>query len=119
MAPLRTQPLPVRAAGRRAVLAAVCCVALAGAVACTATESPAPTTESATGAGAGLERDFVTVVNTTLPSIVEITHEGGLGSGVVFDDAGHIVTNAHVVGTATAFQVRFSSGTATYPATLV
>ncbi len=38
------------------------------------------------------------VVNDVLPSVVEITTEGGLGSGVVYDNQGHIVTNAHVVG---------------------
>ena len=39
------------------------------------------------------------------PSVVEIITASGLGSGVVYDTAGHIVTNAHVVGTATSFQV--------------
>jgi S1-C subfamily serine protease len=34
-----------------------------------------------------------------------------LGSEVVYDTAGHIVTNAHVVGTATSFQV-FLAGSA-------
>ena len=40
-----------------------------------------------------------------LPSVVEIKTASGLGSGVVYDTAGHIVTNAHVVGSATSFQV--------------
>ena len=122
MAPDRTPLVPSSAAsGRRAVLAALCCVALAGAAGCTATtNTPPPSSDrSATGIGAQLEQDFVTVVNKTLPTIVEITSDSGLGSGVIFDDAGNIVTNAHVVGGATSFQVRLSSGTATYPATLV
>jgi S1-C subfamily serine protease len=47
-----------------------------------------------------------------LPSVVEIKTASGLGSGVVYDTAGHIVTNAHVVGSATSFQV-FLAGSAT------
>jgi len=44
--------------------------------------------------------------------VVEIRTASGLGSGVVYDTAGHIVTNAHVVGSATSFQV-FLAGSAT------
>nr|WP_276612018.1 trypsin-like peptidase domain-containing protein [Kineococcus vitellinus] len=54
-----------------------------------------------------------------MPSVVEIRTGGGLGSGVVLDDAGNIVTNAHVVGTATSFQVQFANSPTSYPATLV
>ena len=31
--------------------------------------------------------------------MVEISHSSGLGSGIVYDDKGHIVTNAHVEDT--------------------
>jgi S1-C subfamily serine protease len=41
-----------------------------------------------------------------------------LGSGVVFDARGDVVTNAHVVGNATRFVVTLASG-ASHPATLV
>ncbi|MDT7683159.1 MAG: hypothetical protein QOG57_3469, partial [Pseudonocardiales bacterium] len=41
-----------------------------------------------------------------------------IGSGVVFDTAGHIVTNAHVVGQDTRFTVRLSTA-AQLPATLL
>jgi S1-C subfamily serine protease len=44
------------------------------------------------------------------PSVVEITTDSGLGSGVVYDAQGDIVTNAHVVGTAQKFQVTFFDG---------
>ncbi len=40
-----------------------------------------------------------------LPSVVEIRTGSGLGSGVVFDSGGDIVTNAHVVGDSTRFEV--------------
>jgi S1-C subfamily serine protease len=32
------------------------------------------------------------------PSVVQIETGSGLGSGIVYDDRGDIVTNAHVVG---------------------
>ena len=40
----------------------------------------------------------------------------GLGSGVVFDARGNVVTNAHVVGGATSFRVTLATGDT--PATL-
>jgi S1-C subfamily serine protease len=46
------------------------------------------------------------VVRKVLPSVVQIRTPSGLGSGVVLDDKGNIVTNAHVAGNATSFQVQ-------------
>ena len=46
-----------------------------------------------------LQAAFVSVVNKVSPSVVVVETSEGLGSGVVFDTAGNIVTNAHVVGT--------------------
>jgi putative serine protease PepD len=54
-----------------------------------------------------------------LPSVVEIRTSSGLGSGVVFDGHGDIVTNAHVVGTATKFEVLPAGSAAPLSATLV
>jgi S1-C subfamily serine protease len=50
---------------------------------------------------------------------VEITTTAGLGSGVILDSRGDIVTNDHVVGSATTFQVRLANTAATYTAVLV
>ncbi|HVB09669.1 MAG TPA: trypsin-like peptidase domain-containing protein [Bacillota bacterium] len=36
--------------------------------------------------------------------------DGGVGSGVVWDEQGHVVTNAHVVGNASALEVALPSG---------
>ncbi len=69
--------------------------------------------------GHALEQDFTRVVHESLPSIVEIISPSGIGSGVIFDDKGDIVTNAHVVGKSSNFQVRTSTGTQQFPATLV
>jgi S1-C subfamily serine protease len=49
-----------------------------------------------------LEQAYISVVQKELPSVVQITTDEGLGSGVVFDGQGNIVTNAHVVGSSTA-----------------
>jgi S1-C subfamily serine protease len=64
-----------------------------------------------------LQQAFVSVSAKVLPSVVEIRTAEGLGSGIVYDDHGHIVTNHHVVGDATTFTVRLSNGHA-YPAKL-
>jgi S1-C subfamily serine protease len=50
--------------------------------------------------------------------VVEISTPTGLGSGVVYDAQGDILTNNHVVAGATQFQVTFPDGQ-TVPATLV
>ena len=52
---------------------------------------------------AQLQADFVNVYRKVAPSVVQIETSEGLGSGIVFDAKGNIVTNAHVVGTATTF----------------
>ena len=67
----------------------------------------------------GLSEELAGVVQAVLPSVVEISQPGSVGSGVVFDRSGHIVTNAHVVGTGKAFEVRFANSSAVRTATLV
>jgi putative serine protease PepD len=84
--------------------------------------SPAPTETAETagpGAAAAVQQEFVSVIQRVLPSVVEIRTSAGLGSGVVLDADGDIVTNAHVVGDATSFQVltASSAGTASAGAT--
>src|SRR6266487_5586763 len=71
----------------------------------TATQSPAAT------ASAG-PASYASVVRQVLPSVVLIRTENGLGSGVVLDTKGNIVTNAHVAGNATEFQVQVAGDTA-------
>jgi S1-C subfamily serine protease len=86
--------------------------ALAG---CSAAGQPVPPPRFA----AELSDEFAAVVQNVLPSVVEISQPGSVGSGVVFDRAGHIVTNAHVVGTGKAFEVRFANSSTVRQATLV
>jgi len=57
-----------------------------------------------------LQAQFVQVVRGVAPSVVQIESAEGLGSGVVYDGAGHVVTNAHVVGSSRTFQVTLANG---------
>jgi putative serine protease PepD len=75
-------------------------------VSATTTAASQPVTTGATG----LQDAFVSVVSRVRPSVVEISTSQGLGSGIVYDAKGDIVTNAHVVGSATAFQVTLPNG---------
>jgi putative serine protease PepD len=69
-------------------------------------------------AGLALQGAFVKVVQAVSPSVVQIEDQRGLGSGIVLDAAGDIVTNNHVVSGATSFTVTTASGKR-YAATLV
>ena len=73
----------------------------------TSTASAARTTQTASSA---LEAQYERVVNKVSPQVVQIETDSGLGSGVVFDDRGDIVTNAHVVAGANRFRVTAADG---------
>jgi putative serine protease PepD len=62
-----------------------------------------------------LQQQFVRVVKQVSPAVVLIRTSEGLGSGIVFDSAGDVVTNNHVVDNATRFQVTLANGKQ-YPA---
>jgi putative serine protease PepD len=102
-----------RGTSRRAYIAAA--LVLAGAVivagfARSSTGGSQPATSNVVGSAAGLQSDYVKVVNQVGPSVVEIQTSQGLGSGIVFDSNGDIVTNAHVTAGATAFTVTLPDG---------
>jgi putative serine protease PepD len=60
--------------------------------------------------GLALQSAFVKVVSSISPSVVQIEDQSGLGSGIVLDEAGHIVTNNHVVTGAKEFTVTTQTG---------
>lgn len=68
------------------------------------------TTLPGTGSAVGLQQAFVAVVAKVRPEVVEISTDAGLGSGVIYDTSGDIVTNNHVVGSATSFEVKLVNG---------
>jgi S1-C subfamily serine protease len=79
----------------------------------------ASTTLVSSGSAAlALQAQMVSVIKQLGPSIVVIETSTGLGSGVVYDNKGDIVTNAHVVGTSTTFKVTLANGKI-YSGTLV
>ena len=61
-------------------------------------------------AATALQARYEHIVESVSPSVVQIETPRGLGSGIVFDAGGNIVTNAHVVGDAKEFTVTTRSG---------
>ncbi|MEV0552997.1 trypsin-like peptidase domain-containing protein [Streptomyces sp. NPDC050597] len=87
-----------------------CCVVLlggcSGSGASTGSEGGTKAARAAAPRAANdLQDDYQKVIKDVLPSVVQIRATSDLGSGVVYDDKGHIVTNAHVVGDEKTFKV--------------
>ena len=94
-----------------AVLLAACggpsALTASGSTTTTTTTLPAASTGGVAGQ---LQGAYIAAVNQVRPSVVEISTTSGLGSGVVYDRSGDIVTNAHVVGSSQQFQVTLADG---------
>ncbi len=95
------------------------------------TPTPASGDARQTDAIADWENLYVALYEQSSPSVVHITTrtrvwsffrgvdvQAGSGSGFIFDDQGHIITNHHVVEGAEQLDVIFADGT-TMPATVV
>jgi S1-C subfamily serine protease len=110
-----------RLAGAGAVLAvlAVAACSNSGATGTGVAAASPPPAVASTGAASSLEQQYEQVVARVLPSVVQISTSEGSGSGVVYDTKGDIVTNAHVVGTATTLRVSPASGGKPLPADVV
>lgn len=86
-----------------------------------AAAAPSPSPIPGSGALDQFQAQLRQIAATVTPSVVEIDtggSRGTVGSGIVFDAQGDIVTNAHVVGAYTSFKVTSSDGH-TYQAALV
>jgi S1-C subfamily serine protease len=80
-----------------------------------------PTAEAQGGGSAApiaLPTDVSEIFERVSPSVVTVVSESGEGSGVVWDDEGHIVTNNHVVEGAASLGIVLVSGERR-PATIV
>ncbi|GAA3796797.1 S1C family serine protease [Streptomyces chiangmaiensis] len=116
---------PSRVRALRALCAPLLVCALVPLGGCTGSGTSAGTDTSAsprptvTSAGDDLEREYQRVIKDVLPSVVQIQAGDALGSGVVYDDRGHIVTNAHVIGNEKTFQVTTANSEAVLSAGLV
>jgi putative serine protease PepD len=71
------------------------------------------------GSASTLQSQYEQVVQHVLPSVVQISTNDSTGSGVVYDTSGDIVTNEHVIGTATTVEVVDSVGNKTLMAKVV
>ena len=71
-----------------------------------ATPPTLPTTADPAEMGSTLEALYQQV----LPGVVAIRTNGSLGSGFVFDNEAHVVTNQHVVEGASEVEISFASG---------
>jgi putative serine protease PepD len=84
---------------------------------------PPATFVTSDGGGPGLvpsnvEEPVAAVARAVGPSVVQIDTDFGLGSGIIMDAEGHILTAAHVISGATQIRVRLADGTMV-PARLV
>ena len=81
----------------------------------TKSSAPATTSTTTTQAAPTLSAVQESVAARVSPSIVEVyvtlSNGAALGSGVIVDSRGYIVTNNHVVSGATTIQVIFANGT--------
>ncbi|MEU3977384.1 S1C family serine protease [Streptomyces bacillaris] len=112
--------LPLSAVACALALATGCSGAGPAAAPAAAKATPSGTAQgSVTRDTADLEGAYQAVINDVLPSVVQIDASDSLGSGIVYDDKGHIVTNAHVIGEEKSFKVTVATGEAVLDATLV
>ncbi|MFZ4296983.1 S1C family serine protease [Streptomyces cinereoruber] len=91
--------------------AGACAAALVGSCSAAGEAGPERSTRAAAPRSVNeLEDDYRAVIKDVLPSVVQIDAANSLGSGVVYDDKGHVVTNAHVVGQEKSFKVTAATG---------
>jgi S1-C subfamily serine protease len=62
----------------------------------------------------GQQTQLEAIYAAVIPGVVTVQTSTDLGSGIVYNSDGYIVTNAHVVGTETKVEVDFSDGTKVY-----
>jgi S1-C subfamily serine protease len=95
-----------------ALFALVAALVLAG---CSAAAPTGPAQAATSGldvspSALALQQQFVQVVKQVGPAVVLIRTSEGLGSGIVFDSGGDVVTNNHVVDNAGGLQVTLANG---------
>ena len=78
-----------------------------------------PAASGPAGAAGQPAQSYAPVVRQVVPSVVLIRTATGLGSGVILDGNGNIVTNAHVTGTDARFQIQLAGDPAPRSARLV
>jgi len=116
----------VRALNRRLVrrgtaLVAVVGIGALGLAGCSSSggsssSSSSSSTSSSGLGGSSLQANYESVISTVMPSVVQITSSNELGSGIIMDAKGDIVTNNHVVAGSSDYKVTLSTSSETYDA---
>ncbi|GHE90900.1 PDZ domain-containing protein [Streptomyces griseoluteus] len=114
----------IRAGRRGAVAVVLVCAAVLGggcsSPAAKARKDGPPTAQAALPMAADdLQDQYQKVIKDVLRSVVQIQAGPSLGSGVIYGDKGHIVTNAHVIGSEKTFRVTTARSEDPLTATLV
>jgi len=104
-------------AGAAVAGAVVAAVSLGGGSSSTDTPKTGRIHLKPAAAALAFQQAITNVVHELSPSVVQIQSPGGLGSGVVFDSNGDIVTNNHVVADSGPYTV--TAGAHSYGASLV
>lgn len=112
---MRTDPATLKAASLRvrratATTAAALLVLLSGCSNGALTERPESAEPIPQVVEEGVFGEIPDLVEEVAPSVVAILTDDGQGSGVIWSSDGSIVTNEHVVGTATDVTVAFADG---------
>jgi putative serine protease PepD len=105
--PKTTTRRRLRAGATIAVVAAIVVIVV---VASGGAETRPAAVVPASGPVAALQQQFTDVVARVSPTVVQIQTAQGLGSGIVYDAEGDVVTNAHVTSGATSFVVTLANG---------
>ena len=96
----------LRAGAAIAVVAATAAL-VAG---CGGGQAPTAVVLPPSGSVAAIQKQYTDVVARVSPTVVQIQTPQGLGSGIVYDSDGNVVTNAHVTAGATSFVVTLANG---------
>ncbi|MGW6457798.1 S1C family serine protease [Streptomyces sp. NPDC055078] len=99
--------------------ASICAPALAGCSSAAESRPENSTRAVAPRAANELQSDYEAVIRDVLPSVVQLEAGSSLGSGIVYDSKGHVITNAHVVGREKSFKVTVATGEEPLTAKLV
>jgi S1-C subfamily serine protease len=99
--------------------AAAVLAALGGCTSGSGSPSGSGSTTALSSGASDLQGSYESIIAKVMPSVVQINGSGSLGSGIILDTKGDIVTNNHVLAGGTKFTVTLSTASQTYDATVV
>ena len=93
---------------RTATVAALALAGVAALTGCNDQQSSQAATVPTSASATALQTQTVKVVKSVSPAVVQLECGNSLGSGIVYDDRGDVVTNAHVINGASSCRVMLS-----------